>query len=319
MKRKWLFGAIGVGFAFAVAELIIGGISSKVQALEVLQPTSEFYVNDQADVLSEDAEKTFISRSKALDEATGQQVVILTIPTLGEESLEEYSLETARKWGIGQKDKNNGILILLVTDDHLIRIEVGYGVEEKIPDGLAGRLQRTFLTPRLKEGDFDGGVLSLQTAIIQALNDQEITGDPDGGPTLAELEETFTENESEESDDGFLTLALWLLAFGGVIYYSFAKKNNFWKKCPKCGHRKWTVEQKYLSEIKVTEDTVTCKKCGYQKKTKTKDSSGGGSGLAGFLLGSSFGSSSSGGSGGFSGGSSGGGGSFGGGGSSGRW
>ena len=197
----------------------------KSQALAIPSPSAELYVLDQAGMISDGAEAQFVSRSQALAATSGAQIALLTISSLEDESLEEYSLEVARKWALGEEKKDNGVLILIVQDTRKVRIEVGYGLEEILPDGLAGRLQRTYLTPKFQAGDYDGGVLALQQAIIDTISGKEV--------------ETVEEENDEMSFAG--VIAIWLTIIG--IWISAAK--NWWRKCPQCGKRgHWRIDRK---------------------------------------------------------------------------
>ena len=137
--------------------------------------------------------------------------------------------------------------------------------------------------------------------------------------TLEELEKALEESGNEEDETELIGGFFWLILMLAVVFYAVAKQNNFWKKCPKCGHHQWRVTERHL-KTNLVEKTITCKNCGYQKKTQKKVSPGSGmASAAGFIAGSLSGGSSDSSFGGGGGGSSGGGGSFGGGGSSGRW
>ena len=100
------------------------------------QPTEEFYVNDFADVMTEEEEQTCLSKAVALNNATTAQVVIATVEDLGGEEPYEYATALGREWGIGDEEKDNGILILLSRDDREIFIAVGYGLEGALNDGF---------------------------------------------------------------------------------------------------------------------------------------------------------------------------------------
>lgn len=119
----------------------------------------ESMVVDQANLLHSDTEQTILDVNKALEE-TGAQIVVVTISSLEGADLESYSNELFRTWEIGDAKKNNGILLLIAKEEKKIRIEVGYGLEGAIPDGLAGRIIREEISPLFKEGDYDLGVLN---------------------------------------------------------------------------------------------------------------------------------------------------------------
>ena len=134
-------------------------------ALDVPKPTG--YVTDLAGMLSSSTKQkldTFLQRFEASDST---QIVVLTIPSLEGESLEEYSIKVAEAWKIGQKDKDNGALLLISRDDHKIRIEVGYGLEGTLTDLLSGRIIANEITPAFRAGDYDQGIVAGVVAIFK--------------------------------------------------------------------------------------------------------------------------------------------------------
>jgi len=136
-------------------------------ALDVPKPTG--YVTDLAGMLSSSTKQkldTFLQRFEASDST---QIVVLTIPSLEGESLEDYSMKVAEAWKIGQKDKDNGALLLISRDDHKIRIEVGYGLEGTLTDLLSGRIIANEITPAFRAGDYDQGVVAGVVAMADAV------------------------------------------------------------------------------------------------------------------------------------------------------
>ncbi len=131
------------------------------------EPTREFFVNDFANVLSQGTEDKVLSLGKQLEEKTSVQVVLVTVDSLDGKDIKTYSIELATKWAIGQKGKDNGILILNAVKDRNIRIEVGYGIEGTIGAINANQIIRNFITPHLKNGDYDTGLLSGYSAVIE--------------------------------------------------------------------------------------------------------------------------------------------------------
>ena len=141
--------------------------TSVVWAADVPQPTQDFYVNDFANVLSAETKQTIIKDSAALQQKTGAQIVVVTINSLEGQVLETYSLNLLRDWGIGDKIKNNGVLILLSVNDRQSRIEVGYGLEGQLPDGKTGRIQDDYMLPYYKNNQFDEGIKNGYLAIFK--------------------------------------------------------------------------------------------------------------------------------------------------------
>ncbi len=102
--------------------------------------SESYYVNDYCGALSQEAEREIAVASERLASLTGAQVVVAAVPDTQQLAIEEYSLNLANAWGIGNSNKNNGILILLVTGSKSIRLEVGKGLEELLPEEKAGQI-----------------------------------------------------------------------------------------------------------------------------------------------------------------------------------
>ncbi len=141
-------------------------------------------VTDNADILTKDVRRSLTERLKAHEDATGNQIAVLTVPTLEGGSIEEYADSVFKTWKLGQKGKDNGVLIIVAPKDRRMRIEVGYGLEGLLPDSLAGSIIRNVMAPRFKAGDYDGGVEAAVTAIITTLEGgktPDFGGDAVGG------------------------------------------------------------------------------------------------------------------------------------------
>ncbi len=126
-------------------------------------------VNDNAGILSSEVVSRLEASLKAFEDSTSNQVVVLTIPSLEGEVLEEYSYKVASTWKLGQKGKDNGVLLLVARDDRKVRIEVGSGLEGDLTDLESGLIIRHEIVPRFKDGDMDGGVTSGVQAIMDAI------------------------------------------------------------------------------------------------------------------------------------------------------
>ncbi len=126
----------------------------------------EARVSDWAGIMSEDAKSRLEEILGDFEEKTGNQIAVATFTTLEGDSLEDFSIRLAEKWKIGQKGKDSGIILLIIKDDRLVRIEVGYGLEGVIPDAVASQIIRGVIVPSFQKGDFDGGItLAVQTMI----------------------------------------------------------------------------------------------------------------------------------------------------------
>jgi uncharacterized protein len=120
-------------------------------------PAYKGYVTDNANVLGEWAPQ-IEQLITEIEKNTTAEIAVLTINSLEGEILEEYSLDIAREWGIGKKDKDNGLLLLIAIEDKKYRFETGYGLEGPLPDGRTGRMGRQILKPHFKEGKYGEGV-----------------------------------------------------------------------------------------------------------------------------------------------------------------
>ena len=134
---------------------------------ELPKPTNAFFVNDFAGVLDSKTEQALQNIAVQLQQKTTAQVVVVTIDSLQEASLELYAYELYKAWGIGTAEKNNGVLILVAVHDRKSRIEVGYGLEGALPDGKTGRIQDNYMIPYFKEGDYASGITNGFLAIVQ--------------------------------------------------------------------------------------------------------------------------------------------------------
>ena len=126
-------------------------------------------VVDNAELLSPAATEKITALLKAHDARTGEQVVVLTTPTLDGQSIEEYAEAVFRTWKLGHKGKDDGVLLVIVPKERRMRIEVGYGLEGRLTDVESNRITRNVIAPQLKAGDFDGGVEQGVLAILAHL------------------------------------------------------------------------------------------------------------------------------------------------------
>jgi len=165
------------------------------------------HVNDYARILSprttEDLEQE-LTRFEATDST---QIVVLTIPSLEGEDLEDFSIRVAEAWKIGSKGIDNGVILLVARDDRKVRIEVGRGLEGRLTDLVSGRIIRNDIIPRFKAGDFDGGI-SAGVRDLMAVTRGEYSA---AGPEAA---------QGRRTGAPFLTLLVFLfiaLVFAGAL------------------------------------------------------------------------------------------------------
>ncbi len=149
--------------------IVVGALATLECAAQPAVPPLTGRIVDTADVLSPSAEDEIGELLRRHEQDTGNQVALLTVPSLQGLSVEEYALSVARSWALGQEGVDNGVLFLLAIEDRRMRIEVGYGLEGDLPDATAARILRNDVRPHLRAGDYDGGAKAGVGAILSAL------------------------------------------------------------------------------------------------------------------------------------------------------
>lgn len=171
--RKRALGIIK--FTLLVAALVFPACSP-AEPISQLHPTN--YVNDFAHVLSPEAQTELNDLARQVDEKAHAQIAVVTINTLDEQDIETYAVDLFKKWGIGNKTTNHGVLILIAVKDHRYRTEVGYGLEPILPDGKVGGFWRQ-VVPLLKQGNYDNAIkqnTQLVASVIAADAGIQLTG-----------------------------------------------------------------------------------------------------------------------------------------------
>ncbi len=147
-------------------------ISTILHAADVPYLTGR--ITDNAQLLSQEVNRSLSDSLQAHEKRTGNQIAVLTISTLGGESIEDYSVRVFESWKLGQKGKDNGVLMDVVPADRRMRIEVGYGLEGTLTDAMAGRIIQTVMTPKFKNGDFEGGIVEGAGDVMKLLEGGEL-------------------------------------------------------------------------------------------------------------------------------------------------
>ncbi len=127
------------------------------------------YVVDLAGIVDDATKARLNSSLQELEEKTTAQMVILTVPGLNGESIEDLSLRTAEKWKLGQKGKDNGVLLIISLQDRKYRFEIGYGLERILPDSLVGSIGRSYLVPNFRSGNYSKGISDTAFAVINTI------------------------------------------------------------------------------------------------------------------------------------------------------
>jgi len=139
------------------------------------------YVVDLAGIIQKDYNAKLTAHLKELEQKTTAQVIVLTIQSLDGDDMADFAQRTFEKWKLGQKDKNNGLLIVVALKDRKYRFHTGYGLEGILPDSKLGSIGRDYLVPNFRKGDYGGGIFSATLVIIRTIAEAqgvEITGMP---------------------------------------------------------------------------------------------------------------------------------------------
>jgi uncharacterized protein len=193
--------------------LVLGLLVAAANAAHAAKvPALSGRVVDDAAILSPATREQLIATLAAHEQATSNQIAVLTTSTIGGEPVEDYANRVFAAWKLGQKGKDNGVLVVVVPRDRKMRIEVGYGLEATLPDAAAGRIIDNVMKPRFKAGDFNRGVSEGVAAIVAALE-----GRPDTTPRRA------ASNRFEPIDMPWpARIGISLFVFGFIGMFTFA-------------------------------------------------------------------------------------------------
>src|SRR5262247_4834618 len=142
----------------AAAVALVALLCAAVTALALTFPPLTGRIVDQANIIPADTRAALESKLADLEQKSGIQLVVATVNSLEGQDIEPYANELFRNWKLGEKAKNNGVLLLVAPNERRVRIEVGYGLEKTLTDALSKVIIANAITPRFKAGDFSGGV-----------------------------------------------------------------------------------------------------------------------------------------------------------------
>lgn len=265
------------------------------------------YVSDPTSILSPAATDTINAILGRLEKSTGIETAVVMLPSIGENDIFDFSTSLFRKWGIGKKKSNNGLLILFVMDQHKVRFATGYGIEGTMTDAMSKRIQMQYMVPAFKRSDWNKGMVDGVRATVKVL---------DGS-----MEPEAADSDTDTSD---LLFSIGII-IGVILLAMFV--SSIKQRCPKCRKRS-AMKQMGVEVLRVStgkgrrkrirRTTYVCQYCGHiMTKDEDIDDNSGSAAAGGAILGSMLGSGGGGGGGSF--GGSFGGGSTGGGGSTSDW
>ena len=177
------------------------------------------HINDFPYAMSPNVRATLEAELRAFEASTTNQIAVAIVQSMNGDYIEDYSARLFKEWGIGTKKHDNGVLLVVALQEHKLRIEVGYGLEGTLPDSVAQHILDTDMTPRLKQGDYDGSVTAAVRDIIAATR-----GEYDAG--------TSGSSQNSGLADWFLHNALFVV-FGIIFIFQWlasilARSKSWW-------------------------------------------------------------------------------------------
>lgn len=183
--------------------------SSLVLAAEPSYPALTGRIVDGANLLSPEVKARIEAKLKAHEDKTSDQLVVVTVPSLQDVSIEDFANGLFRHWKLGQAKTNNGVLLLVAPNERKVRIEVGYGLEGALTDALSKVIITTAVAPKFKNGDFAGGIEGGVDAILEIL-----TGDAEEWQRRAEVR-----NDASSVEEDIATLVFMLFLFLFIVAF----------------------------------------------------------------------------------------------------
>jgi len=212
--------------------LLLSLLSGAVLADEPKFPPLTGRVVDDAGILSDSTRAALTDMLAQHERETSNQVVVVTLKDLHGYTIEDFGYQLGRKWGIGQKEKNNGVLLIVAPKEHRVRIEVGYGLEGTLTDAISRTIIDDYILPSFKRGDYNAGVLAGTTSMLRALggNSPEI-----GGPATSFGEGHFPPAVPAQVEPPtvlgslliFLLAASPILAFFALLFFITSHSNSY--------------------------------------------------------------------------------------------
>lgn len=224
------------------------------------------YVTDPSAILSTAARDSINLMLGQLEKGSGIEVAVVMLPSIGDDDIFDFAHNLFRKWGIGKKKENNGLLVLFVMDQHKVRFTTGYGLEGTLTDALSKRIQMNEMVPAFKEGKWDEGMVKGVRATVAILKG-EVAADQYGATSA---------NGNEEELTTFDVIAISMVFIIIILVIVLACRD---KKCPKCKkHAMKTVSTQRLKIAlghgrvkRIIRTTYVCQNCGHQITHDTDD------------------------------------------------
>ncbi|QXQ06401.1 TPM domain-containing protein [Sphingosinicellaceae bacterium] len=198
--------AFGVAAAWLLAALLL--LAATIAHAAPTYPPLTGRVTDAANVLPPATVAELTAKLEALETATGRQLVVATVPSLEDYPIEDYANGLFRAWKLGEAKTNNGVLLLVAPTDRKVRVEVGYGLEDRLTDALSATIIRDRIIPSFKAGDLPGGVVAGTDALIAQL---QLPADQARANVVAAAQQPRATRHGGPGLGGFVWLGIILL------------------------------------------------------------------------------------------------------------
>jgi len=149
-------------------------VASGIAFAEVQFPSPQGYINDYAGILSASNKNQLESIAQNLKQNTGAELAVAIVQSVAPLDSKLYAVKLFEKWGIGEKGKDNGVLLLVAIDERRVEIEVGYGLEGVLTDALCGRILDSFAVPNFRRGEMGEGILETAQALAKVIANEEV-------------------------------------------------------------------------------------------------------------------------------------------------
>ncbi|MFH0948498.1 MAG: TPM domain-containing protein [Elusimicrobiota bacterium] len=149
---------------------ILSGLTTALSAEQKSgMPRPAGWVVDDAGVIDASSYQRMDATIQELEQKTGAEIAVVSIKNLGNDSIDDFSVKLFKEWGIGKKGKDNGVLLISSIEDKKVKIEVGYGLEGILPDGLCGEILDTYIVPCFKKGEYGKGMADGVLAVASVI------------------------------------------------------------------------------------------------------------------------------------------------------
>lgn len=220
IKKKLIYKIFLLISLVFILNILSSQIFAQDELERIVKIKPENYVSDFAQILSYEDEEKINNLSRIIESNSKNQIAIVTIDSLGLHSIEEFSYKLLENWGIGKKDSNNGILILLALKEKKVRIEVGYGLEPLITDGKAALIIQNRGIPYFKQGSYANGLFNM----VYGLG--EIIAQNMGQNFSDWLKQGGLEPQNNNEGIGFFFIILLIILF--FIFTSLFRRPRFY-------------------------------------------------------------------------------------------